>query len=131
MNKISEVKKYINEYELLYIDNKDKIHLFLKLYFELESIILYLHSDIKTNPNSRTSSIDTKKLKKKGIIPNEVVDIVFFGNYSKDKNLSCRILRNEIVHNIKKRKRAMEDVINRYEFLIEKMNVVKNILLDI
>lgn len=124
----NEYTKIIKDCSDYFASNKDKISEFVFKYFEIESLLAIKFPCVKRKKTSKLSSIDTNEILKKFGWREELVKNVFWGNGACEVK-SCRLLRNEIVHNFNERLTAFQEVVERHDSLINDMNELEKLIL--
>lgn len=124
----NEYTKIIKDCSDYFASNKDKISEFVFKYFEIESLLAKKFPCVKGKGNSKHSTVDTNKILNKFGWRKELIKNVFWGKYDK-RVKSCRLLRNEIVHNFNKRLKAFQEVVERHDSLINDMNELEKLIL--
>lgn len=124
----NEYTKIIKDCSDYFATNKDKISEFAFKYFEIESLLAKKFPCVKVNEKSKHSTIDTNKILNKFGWCKELVKNVFWGSGGR-KVKSCRLLRNKMVHNFNERLKAFQEVVERYDSLINDMNELEKLIL--
>ena len=124
----NEYTKNIKDCSDYFGSNQDKISEFVFKYFEIESLLAKKFPCVKVNKNSRYSTINPNKILKKFGWRQELVKNVFWGKDDREVK-SCRLLRNEIVHNFNQRLKAFQEVVERHDSLINDTNELEKLIL--